>query len=61
MFGPIAAAYPQHARAILTMEMHNLAPLVLFGVLSLMSTLGAWDRCPGPTCSTDEAPDPWDW
>ncbi|CAK9024834.1 unnamed protein product [Durusdinium trenchii] len=40
MFGPIAAAYPQHARAILTMEMHNLAPLVLFGVLSLMSTLG---------------------
>eukprot|EP00913_Durusdinium_trenchii_P006574 g6177.t1 len=32
MFGPIAAAYPQHARAILTMEMHNLAPLVLFGV-----------------------------
>lgn len=40
MFGPIAAAYPQHARAMLSLDMTNFAPLVLFGVLSLSFTLG---------------------
>jgi len=30
MFGPIAAAYPQHARAMLSLDMTNFAPLVLF-------------------------------
>ena len=40
MFGPIAAAYPQHARAMLSLDMTNFAPLVLFGVLSLSFSLG---------------------
>ena len=40
MFGPIAAAYPQHARAMLSLDMTNFALLVLFGVLSLSFTLG---------------------
>ena len=40
MFGPIAAAYPQHARAMLSLDMTNFAPLVLFGVMSLSFTLG---------------------
>lgn len=40
MFGPIAAAYPSQARAILSLDVSNLAPLVLFGVLCLSFTLG---------------------
>ncbi len=40
MFGPIAAAYPAQARAILSLDVSNLAPLVLFGVLCLSFTLG---------------------
>ena len=40
MFGPIAAAYPQHARAMLSLNMMNFAPLVLFGACSMAASFG---------------------